>query len=78
MSTKHHEQFADVGNGGELRFGELQPGVPVLTCGEYGQNVSVEELARGVWETVGALPGADLDVVMDVDEYERLVIEAGL
>ena len=24
MSTKHREQFADVGNGGELRFGELQ------------------------------------------------------
>ena len=24
MSTKHRERFADVGNGGELRFGELQ------------------------------------------------------
>jgi len=22
MSTRHREQFADVGNGGELRFGE--------------------------------------------------------
>ncbi len=32
MSTKHRERFADVGNGGELRFGELHT--------QYGENIT--------------------------------------
>ena len=34
MSTKHREQCADVVNGGELRFGELQDGPLVLVLAE--------------------------------------------